>query len=492
VHDLHRAVLADLVPPGERAEKHRRVGARLLEAYGSRSDEIAAELALHFVAARDPERGVLFLKLAAHRAFGQRAYREGIQHVRGALRGVALQEDGPSRVRTEVELLSMLAQALVATEGWSVPEARESLVRARALAERLHDNEPLIPVLLALATLHEVRGEYAAAAEVVEECRRRTPAADASRQLQSHELLACSLFHQGSFARALEHADAGAALFFAEGPDAGGYDTFPATLGDNAGVSCLDWAALASWYLGRPDDALERAHRALGLAEEPTRAYSRATACAQLAVVHQCRREPDKVREWAQATIDSAGERGYAYRVAMGRILAGWAVAVLGDPGRGTAELLSGLQASRSTGAHMDDPYYLGLLADAYLHEREVEAGLSAVSEALEIGARQRSLFYEAELLRLGALLLLTRDPDDAAADRQLESALAVARRQSSPSLELRAALSLARLRMRRGQAGQARRLVAPLRERFTEGLDTPDLREAAALLGDDAVPTAH
>jgi adenylate cyclase len=491
VHDLHRAVLADLVPPSERAEMHRRMGARLLEAYGSRADDIATALAHHFVAGGEPERAVPFLKLAADRAFARLAYPEGIAQLREALDGVELLQPGPSRVRTEVELLSMLGQALVATEGWSSQEAKESLASARALAERLNDNEPLITVLLALATLHEVRGEYAAATEVVEECRRRTPVEDDSRHLQGHELLACSLFHQGSFSRALEHANAGASLFSAGDPDLGGYDTFPATLGDNAGVACHDWAALAAWYLGRPDDALERARRALALAGDPGRAYSRATACAQLAVVHQCRREPDEVREWARATIDEAGERGYGYRVAMGRILDGWAVAALGDPGRGVQELVWGLQASRSTGAHMDDPYYLGLLAETYLHNGEVEAGLSAVSEALEIGARERLLFFEAELLRLRALLLLARDPDDATAEEQLESALAVARRQASPSLELRAALSLARVRMQRGRAGQGRSLIAPVRERFTEGLDTPDLREAAALLGHDAVPVA-
>jgi DNA-binding SARP family transcriptional activator/predicted ATPase len=492
VHDLHRAVLGELVPPGKRAEAHRRIGARLLVAHGARAEDIATELAFHFVAGRDPERAVRFLKLAADRALARLAYAEGIEHVREALRAVVLLEAGPSRDRTEMELLSMLGQAVVATEGWSSPEAEESLVRAKTLAEKLHDNEPLITVLLALATLYEVRGDYETAAEVVEESRRLTPADDVSRHLQSQELLACSLFHQGSFARALEHADGGAALFAAGDPAAGGYDTFPATMGDNAGVSCHDWAALATWYLGRPDDALERARRALALAEEPARAYSRATACAQLAVVHQCRREPEQVREWAHSTIEASRERGYVYRVAMGRVLEGWALAVLGEPERGIEELVCGLQASRITGAHMDDPYYLGLLADAYLQEGELEAGLSAVSEALELGARERSQFFEAELLRLRALLLLARDPDDVAAEQQLESAVAVARRQGSPALELRAAVALARVWLRRGRAGQARGLVAAARERWTEGLDTPDLREAAALLGDGGVPLAR
>ena len=182
----------------------------------------------------------------------------------------------------------------MATGGWSAAEAEAALLRARASAARLSDNEPLVSVLLALATLYELRGEFSRAHEVAEECLALAPSGSAEHELESSELLACNLFHQGSFARALELAERGVALF-ESGEAPGAYTTFPATLGDNAGVSCHDWAGLALWFLGRPDSALERASHALELAREPSRAYSLATARAQMAVVHQCRREPEAV-----------------------------------------------------------------------------------------------------------------------------------------------------------------------------------------------------
>src|SRR5215217_4482894 len=413
-HDLYREVLYELLPSDARARLHARVGAHLADNSGHAASELAAELGFHFVAGRDPERAVPFLRLAAERAFGRNAHAEGIRHLRAALDAAAALEAGTERTRSEVELLSSLGQALVATGGWSAAEAEDALLRARALAVRLSDNEPLVSVLLALATLYELRGEFTRAQDMARECERLAPSGNAEHELESSELLACNLFHQGSFARALEYAERGVSLF-ESGAAPGSYSTFPATLGDNAGVSCHDWAGLALWFLGRPDAALERATHALELARDPSRAYSLATARAQMAVVHQCRREPDAALEWAEATIAAAQQLGYVYREAMGRVLRGWALAALGDPAQGVREISAGLAASRGTGARMDDPHYLALLAEAHLRAGDADAGAAAVAQALELGRRERSLFYEPELYRLAGALHAIAGRADAA-----------------------------------------------------------------------------
>ena len=120
-----------------------------------------------------------------------------------------------------------------------------------------------------------------------------------------------------------------------------------------------------------------------------------------MAVVHQCRREPEATLEWAEATIAAAQQLGYVYREAMGRVLRGWALALLGEQEQGIREITGGLAASRGTGARMDDPHYLALLGEAQLRAGAIDAGLAAVAEALELSRRERSLFYEPELLRL-------------------------------------------------------------------------------------------
>lgn len=480
-HDLHREVLYELLPPDARARLHARVGAHLADAYGPAASDMAAELGFHFMAGRDPERAVRFLRIAAERAFGRNAHAEGIRHLRAALDAAAALAAGTERTRSEVELLSSLGQALVATGGWSAAEAEQSLLRARNLAARLSDNEPLVSVLLALATLYELRGEFTRAQDMAHECQRLAPSGQDDHALESTELLACNLFHQGSFARALDYANRGVELFESGGAR-GTYSTFPATLGDNAGVSCHDWAGLALWFLGRPDSALGRATHALELARDPSRAYSLATARAQMAVVHQCRREPEATIEWAEATIAGAQRLGYVYREAMGRVLRGWSLAMLGDPEQGLREITGGLAASRGTGARMDDPHYLALLAEAHLRGGDTEAGLAAVAEALALARRERALFYEPEILRIGAALhAVTGDMTEAEA--ALRRGLARAREQGSATLALRLATDLARLLPDPAGAAEARALVEESYVTFEEGFGTRDLKEAAALL---------
>src|SRR5690606_13498742 len=89
-----------------------------------------------------------------------------------------------------------------------------------------------------------------------------------------------------------------------------------------------------------------------------------------------------------------------------------------------------------------------------------------------------------------GEILLLSTDADPDEAEACLQTALAVARHQEARSLELRAAMSLARLWRRQGKTDEARALLAPIYDWFTEGFDTPDLKDAKDLLDELARPS--
>jgi predicted ATPase len=132
----------------------------------------------------------------------------------------------------------------------------------------------------------------------------------------------------------------------------------------------------------------------------------------------------------------------------------------------------------------MEDPYFLGLLADAYASSGQIEPGLAALADALARLPSGRGFFFEAELQRLrGELLLRRAAPDALQAEECFHHAQAIARRQGAKSLELRATMSLSRLWQRQGQRTAAQALLAPLYGWFTEGFETPDLQEARALL---------
>jgi predicted ATPase len=126
------------------------------------------------------------------------------------------------------------------------------------------------------------------------------------------------------------------------------------------------------------------------------------------------------------------------------------------------------------------------LLAEAYGRARQPEAGLQVLAEALTLMATTEERWWEAELYRLKAVLLLEcPNPDVSLAATCFEYALEVARRQQAKTLELRAALSLSRLWQQQGKRDAAHHLLAEVYAWFAEGFDTPDLQETQALVAE-------
>jgi predicted ATPase len=114
------------------------------------------------------------------------------------------------------------------------------------------------------------------------------------------------------------------------------------------------------------------------------------------------------------------------------------------------AQMRQGLAAWRATGAEVLQPYFLALLAEAEAQAGQAAAGLRVLAHALTAVAKTGERWYEAELHRLqGELLLRQTRPNEPHAESCFHEALDVARRQQAKSLELRAAMSLSRLRQR-------------------------------------------
>ena len=150
--------------------------------------------------------------------------------------------------------------------------------------------------------------------------------------------------------------------------------------------------------------------------------------------------------------------------------------------------MCEGMAAVRTTGAEADRPYFLALAAEAYGRGRQYDEGLAMLEEALALTDQSEERYWEAESHRLKGELLLARSAENQVeAEACLHKALAVARRQGAKSLELRAAMSLSRLWQGQSKHAEARQLLAPIYNWFTEGFDTADLRQAKGLL--EALP---
>jgi predicted ATPase len=179
-----------------------------------------------------------------------------------------------------------------------------------------------------------------------------------------------------------------------------------------------------------------------------------------------------------------AEERGFALYVGWAGVLRGWALFEQGGGAEAIIEMRRAIDASRATGASLLTPYWFALLAGAYGRNGQAQEGLVATSEAITEVARSGERFWDAELHRLKGQLLLESDTaNEPDAEVCFRSAIEIARSQEARSWELRAATSLAWLWRDQGKPIEARDLLTPVYDWFTEGFDTADLKEAKALL---------
>jgi predicted ATPase len=200
--------------------------------------------------------------------------------------------------------------------------------------------------------------------------------------------------------------------------------------------------------------------------------------------LHHYRREGRLTQEQAEADMALATEQHIAFFLSHGTILRGWALVEQGQGEEGLSQIRQGLAAYRATGAEVERPYWVALLAEAYGKGGQAEEGLRVLAEALGEVDNKGWRFCEAELHRLkGELLLQHAAPAVSHAETCFQQALAIACRQQAKALELRAAMSLARLWQSQGKRQEASALLASVYGWFTEGFDTADLREAKALL---------
>jgi predicted ATPase len=235
------------------------------------------------------------------------------------------------------------------------------------------------------------------------------------------------------------------------------------------------------WLLGYPDQAVAMVRETVALSLELEHGVTLAQALTHAACVHQFCRDPASTKQCAEETLVLCAEQGIGPQyVASARVLLGWAMSVEGQTDQGLAEVREGLARLDALAAVLRRAYLLSLFAETCGRAGRIDEGLAALDEALR-GAER---WWEAEFHRFKGDLLLSRSAQNLAeAEACYGTALQVARRHQAKSLELRAAVSLARLWREQGKRTEARDALTPVYGWFSEGFDTPDLKDAKELL---------
>ncbi len=490
IHGLYQQVLYERLAAARRARLHHRIGEWGAQALSGRPKDAAAELAMHFERGQDQARAIDYLTQAADNASRRQAPHEAAALFGRALSLLSHLPDSPGRAEHELALRVAVGVPLLMTKGYAAQEVEQTFARARDLCAQMGERPQLLPALAGLFRFYFVRADLPAARALGEQILRLAEHTnDALVSLVAHSLLGPLFLTLGEFNASREHLDKGIALY-----DPQTHRFMAALYGDDPGVTCHSFAGMSLWFLGYPDQALRHAQQALRLAKETESPYCETFALDFVTWTHVLRREEHAAQTSIDALMRVAPRHGFRFLLADSMVLQGWTLAALGMAVEGLRGMPPAFAAYEATGAAMSRPSHLMLLAKAHGKAGQIKEALAAVAAARAIVEQTGERSYDAELYRLQGELTLEgsaranrkrqrASPETSRAEACFQRAIEVARRQGAKSLELRAVTSLSRLWQQQNKRGDAHRLLADAYGFFNEGLDTPDLSEARALL---------
>ncbi len=464
-----------------RLQYHQRI-ADVLEQHFPKIAEVEPEiLAHHCTEAQNIDKAVDYWHRAGTHAIEILANLEAVAHLTRALELLEAQPENDERARRELGLRVSLGVPLTSTKGPGAPDVYESYSRARTICQRFGDASQAFLLSWGLWRCCQATGRMREARDLGDELLSLAQQhGDPEWILEAHHVQWTTLTKLGEPAACWEQAKQGIALYE---PEKHHVHVFSYTDHD-PGVCSRGVGGMSLWSIGYPDQARTRILEAMELADKLEHPSSQALARIFSSYVFLLRGEYDVARDCLDAASARSTEQGFAHYLLTAKILRGWLLARGGGATEGLELIREGVESDRARGTGATDAYFLMLLAGAYGRVGKPAMGLEVLGQALaeveETGARM----FEPEMLRMrGELLLRGNGEESLEAEVCFANALDIARRQQAKSLELRAATSLARLWQGQRKHAEARELLEPVYDWFTEGFDTPDLIEAKELL---------
>lgn len=478
-HDRIRDVAYATITPVRRRWLHRRVAQGLETLHAAELDIVSGQIAIHYEQANLFEQAIPYLQRAAEVAQHTYAHADAVHYL---TKGVALLAQLPvtlEHVRQEISLQLALALSFNLLKGPSDQEMRMSYERAEALSIQANDHYRRMIALCGQFVNTVTGARLQEARRLAEQAYTLAQELENPRwQAETHGMLGVVLVWLGDWLgsrNCLEDALAGYAIY----PDN------TVTLFHDQPIELTHRRHLAKvlWLLGYPDQALQQMNETMRLAQAITHPYSLANIYIYSALVYQHRGEVQLMQAPAKTVTTLSQQYGYPAYLLQSLVLTGWALVQQGQYTAGIAQMEAGFAARETSRVQLHLPPYLALMAEAYGQIGQPAEGLWVVDEALTIVEATEEHFAEVELYRLKGELLQMQGAANDTVEACLQKAIDIARHQQAKSLELRAAMSLARLWQQQGKRTQAHDLLAEIYGWFTEGFATRDLQEAKALL---------
>ena len=381
----------------------------------------------------------------------------------------------------EMRLRAALAAALVYTRGPG-PETIAAWELVLEMATRLGDTEYQARALWGLWNAYIYGGAPRAGLSFAKRFFDLAQnAADAAKLLMGHRIIGIALHYLGDQSDARNHIQNMLARYVR---------TVHRwhTIGSRVDQSIVARATLARilWLQGFPDQAIRITKTAVDDARAYEHAMSTCYVLVEAAIPIALMTGDLEAAEGLLATLqDQLSRHGFVIWEACARCFQAALLIRRGEVDAGLRRLGVALDELRETGFLAHLTALLAVQAEALSDVGQSAAALAVIDEALARCERDEQRWCIADLLRIKGELALKQSAlmRDSSPDDYFLKALDWARRQGALSLELRAAMSLARLRHQQGRPSEARDLLVSVYERFGEGFETADLRAAKALL---------
>lgn len=467
------------LPKKSRRLLHARIAQTLEEQFAERVQLEPELLAYHFEQAGVTRPAITYWHLAARRDTDRSANVEALNHFNRALTLVKDVPAGTERDALELELLIARGAPMVTVKGYASEEIKRNYLRAKELSTEKSDSEQHFLSVWGLWVFHLVRGPLVTACDLAEQLLSLAKNEQHPDLLiRAHESVGSTYFFLGRFDEAKAYLLAAKSLY---DPARHRSQALPYT--QDPGITARIMLARALWILGEVDQVEALSREAIGMARELEHPFTLAFTLTTVAWTYSTLRDTEKTLNLSEEAIALSTKYSFEVPLAWATSMQGWAMAEKGEE-EGLGRLVNGLSATRATRASLNNTYTLALLAGVYLRKKQIEEGLNVIKEAQELTVTQGERCWQAELFRLnGELLLEQFEPAVSAAEQCFTEALKVAQDQRASMLELRAAVSMARLLRKLNRLDAAKLVLHSACSRFQKRVANPDLIEARNIL---------
>ncbi|MDD4927781.1 MAG: AAA family ATPase [Gallionella sp.] len=459
-----------------RQAAHRHIAQVLLSDFPAVVTTQPELLAQHLASGGEIRQSIEYWIQAGQRSVGVSAIAEAIGHFNTGLHLLMKLPPDVHRDGLESRLRLNLGAVLIAAKGYGSVEAGEAYSCALALGECVSGS--MYQALWGMWLTSSSRIGHLHSLELAEQLLRMAEQNNEPLQLQQAlYAMGNSLLWTGQLEKARLHLERSIALY-----QPTHRQTMVSEFGENICVSCGAQLAWVLWLMGFPEQACEIRERTLDLARHENHSYSLCYVNAHNSALSRWMRQIDTTRLLAEETMQLANHHGFPVWLLSGTALHGWAVSMQGQK-TGIAHIEHAIHIVHSAMSGIE-AFFLGLLSEALVHSGQFEAALLILHQTTEVINAKDDRFLESEVYRLkGECLLGISETNEAEAEACFTQALGISHLLGAKSLELRAAMSMARLWQQQGRQEGARLMLAKIYNGFTEGINTPDLLDAADLL---------